>query len=91
MHMNKRSLHILNQPREISFQIAFIDIDECAENSDQCDRSTTTCQNSAGSYSCPCFSGYDSVDGFKCYGDSSRRMPIVLGTFTYSRVVIIGL
>ena len=44
------------------------EIDECSENSDACDKSTTTCLNSEGSYSCPCLSGYERYNQYQCKG-----------------------
>uniref|UniRef100_A0A914E086 EGF-like domain-containing protein n=1 Tax=Acrobeloides nanus TaxID=290746 RepID=A0A914E086_9BILA len=38
-----------------------IDIDECAKKLDKCDRPTTTCQNTAGSYKCICNKGMNYV------------------------------
>ena len=42
-----------------------LDIDECL--SDPCD-SNATCNNSVGSFTCTCDSGY-SGDGFQCDGE----------------------
>ena len=44
----------------------FQDLDECASNSDNCDVNAA-CQNSVGSYSCTCKSGYTG-DGKICNG-----------------------
>ena len=40
------------------------DVDECAENSDNCD-ANASCTNSAGTFSCACNDGY-SGDGVSC-------------------------
>ncbi|CAH3149971.1 unnamed protein product, partial [Porites evermanni] len=42
------------------------DIDECSKNPDACDKSTTTCRNSVGSYSCPCRPGYERYSRYQC-------------------------
>ena len=44
------------------------DIDECIENTDACDKSTTTCRNSVGSYSCTCRPGYERYNRYQCNG-----------------------
>ena len=41
-----------------------LDIDECSENTDNCDINAN-CLNNPGSYSCQCKSGF-SGDGFSC-------------------------
>ena len=42
------------------------DIDECAENGDQC-HVKATCINEDGGYSCQCQTGYEG-DGTSCIG-----------------------
>ena len=43
------------------------DLDECADGTDRCDQE---CNNTNGSYTCGCISGYFlySVDNFTCEG-----------------------
>ena len=48
-----------------SYRFAFLDIDECL--SDPC-HSNATCNNTIGSFTCTCVSGY-SGDGFQCIGE----------------------
>ena len=48
---------------------AFSEIDECADGSNTCDRNTTTCDNTPGSYRCICKQGYHQNDGYKCAGN----------------------
>ena len=48
----------------------FVDIDECVEGVDLCDKGSTTCRNLAGGYSCDCKSGYEKGgDRYKCNGN----------------------
>ena len=45
-----------------------IDIDECAQNVDNCDVDTrATCSNTPGSFTCACKAGY-SGNGITCVG-----------------------
>ena len=44
-----------------------LDIDECAEMSDNCDDSLSTCTNTVGSFMCTCITGYTG-DGVTCAG-----------------------
>ena len=50
-----------------SFTTIIIDIDECAEMSNNCDDSLATCTNTAGSFMCTCITGYTG-DGVTCAG-----------------------
>ena len=43
----------------------FTDIDECAEQSDQCDETHADCTNTVGSYECQCNVGFTG-DGRRC-------------------------
>ena len=53
------------------------DVNECANDSDnECDTSTTRCENTDGSYSCICYAGTQSVDGI-CTGKSSQHDPFL--------------
>ena len=45
--------------------VLFLDIDECSDNSDNCSRSSTDCQNFQGGYECKCKSGYKYIQGDK--------------------------
>ena len=50
------------------FLHSFIDIDECAQNLDNCDVDTrATCSNTPGSFTCACRAGY-SGNGIACVG-----------------------
>ncbi|XP_078369779.1 uncharacterized protein LOC144653611 [Oculina patagonica] len=42
------------------------DIDECQEGKDNCDKTTTTCRNYAGSFVCDCKQGYTYKDRKSC-------------------------
>lgn len=42
------------------------DIDECQEGKDNCDKTTTTCRNFAGSFECDCKRGHVSKDKSSC-------------------------
>lgn len=53
------------------------DIDECATGSHQCSH---TCQNTVGSYTCTCPTGYTLSNGRVCTGESIRLSII---TFSY--------
>ena len=44
--------------------ICFVDIDECADNSDEC-HSNAVCSNRNGTYACSCNDGYEG-NGFNC-------------------------
>ena len=54
----------------------FVDVDECATNTDSCD-SLGTCHNVVGSYYCTCPLGY-TVDGFNCIGDVHTCLYLLL-------------
>ncbi len=45
----------------------FSDINECTDNSHNCD-ANATCTNTAGGFTCACNTGY-SGDGITCTGD----------------------
>ena len=44
------------------------DIDECSRNTDNCNETSTSCQNFQGGYKCPCKSGFrhKQGDSFNC-------------------------
>ena len=44
----------------------FLDIDECTEGKDNCDRVSTTCRNSPGGFVCYCKPGYSRKDASSC-------------------------
>ena len=44
----------------------FLDIDECKEGKDNCDRVSTICRNSPGGFACYCKPGYDRKDASSC-------------------------
>ena len=45
---------------------SILDIDECSEESDRC---TDNCRNTAGSYTCSCNTGYQlNSNGYSCDG-----------------------
>ena len=48
------------------FEIFMLDIDECANNTDNCDMNAY-CNNTVGSYNCTCYPGY-SGNGTTCIG-----------------------
>ena len=41
----------------------FVDIEECAEDLDDCDDVTEYCTNTIGGFECNCRDGYERVDG----------------------------
>ena len=41
----------------------FTDIDECSRNTDNCNETSTSCQNFQGGYECPCKSGFKHKQG----------------------------
>ena len=45
-------------------------MDECATNTDACDRPSTECDNANGGYNCDCKEGYrtDDEDDTSCIG-----------------------
>lgn len=56
----------VQQHREI---IAYVsDINECAENADNCDKETSTCANQDGSFRCLCNKGLARADSRSCMG-----------------------
>lgn len=44
----------------------FLDIDECTEGKDNCDRVSATCRNSPGGFACYCKPGYSRKDASSC-------------------------
>ena len=46
--------------------ILFLDIDECAINTHDCDNLTTFCSNNFGNFDCLCLSGYVNPNGTSC-------------------------
>ena len=48
------------------FEILNLDIDECANNTDNCDMNAY-CTNTVGSYNCTCYAGYIG-NGTTCIG-----------------------
>ena len=42
------------------------DIDECAENSHMCNVKNSNCSNTEGSYTCDCFTGYETTRNITC-------------------------
>ena len=50
---------------------SYLDVDECAIYANTCPDNKTTCQNTEGSFSCPCNSGY-TRDGYNCIGEYSE-------------------
>ena len=53
----------------------FSDIDECAEETDNCAATIATCTDTEGSFTCACNIGY-SGDGVSCTG--KRQCSVVL-------------
>ena len=53
----------------IENDIRFADMDECLLQTHSCS-GLAFCNNTAGSYNCSCFPGYDG-DGFNCTGELS--------------------
>ena len=49
-----------------------VDIDECANNIDNCHPTLAQCTNTIGSFSCACLPGY-SGDGLACTGEHSTN------------------
>ena len=47
------------------------DIDECSTDDDDCDDSTTNCNNNDGSFTCVCKTGYETIagDSTACHGE----------------------
>ena len=43
-----------------------LDIDECKEGKDGCDKATTTCSNHPGTFRCDCKHGYGPKDRYSC-------------------------
>jgi len=60
--------------------VVFPDIDECQEQSDNCDAEWAMCTNTNGSFSCACQTGFRG-DGVTCDGElfSSFRNNILFG------------
>ena len=48
------------------FHKLFLDVDECDLGTDEC-ADLATCDNTAGSYDCTCFDGYEG-NGVTCTG-----------------------
>lgn len=48
--------------------IFFADNDECQLKTDNCDKATTTCTNTVGSFTCECKKGYSKESASKCTG-----------------------
>lgn len=53
--------------------VTFIDIDECAIGTDNCDENAN-CTNNEGSFSCRCRSSYFG-DGITCLGETITIVP----------------
>ena len=52
--------------------ISFLDVNECEENNGGCEQQ---CVNKEGSHNCSCEGGFKlENDGFKCTGDSIKRV-----------------
>ena len=52
--------------------ISFLDVNECEENNGGCEQQ---CVNKEGSHNCSCEGGFKlEKDGFKCTGDSIKRV-----------------
>ena len=55
-------------------EICFLDINECEEQTDGCDRGTSSCYNNDGSYTCRCSDGFvKDVKTGKCTGIPSNH------------------
>ena len=66
-------IFVVSKPGDrLSFKrFYFVDIDECTESVDLCDKTTTTCRNLAGGYYCDCKPGYEKGgDRYKCNSNS---------------------
>ena len=59
-------IHLISTLIWLTVVIYFLDIDECAENSDNC-HNATVCTNTIGSFKCHCPAGL-SGDGITCIG-----------------------
>lgn len=46
----------------------FTDNNECQLKTDNCDKATTTCTNTVGSFTCECKKGYSKESASKCTG-----------------------
>lgn len=46
--------------------LSFTDVDECAENKDDCDNEHMSCVNKEGGYKCVCDEGYEKNDVDAC-------------------------
>ena len=55
--------------------VCCLDIDECSRNSDNCNPTSTDCQNFQGGYECLCKKGYKYIQGddYNCEGKSAKR------------------
>jgi len=59
----------------------FIDINECLNSTlNNCARGTSNCNNTIGSYTCTCKTGYTGT-GFVCTGQSSLSLNVVPAVF----------
>ena len=54
----------------VSYSLS-VDLDECAANAHGCDMSSTTCNNTDGSFTCNCLPGLvkDAQDNQTCKGE----------------------
>jgi hypothetical protein len=53
---------------------AFLDIDECTTNADNCDDTNGGCTNTEGSFTCSCYTGHNlEADGYTCTGNKRAR------------------
>lgn len=65
----------INDKYEFSYTYLFIplssicvDINECKTHKDNCDRKTSTCLNTVGSFTCKCKAGYEKNSKGVCEG-----------------------
>ena len=62
--------------------LALIDIDECADDSNNCD-ANAVCTNTPGSFTCRCKKGYEGAqDGLSCTGIEKMKMLFLHFTYT---------